>query len=132
EVMLQQTRVVAAIPYYRAFLRAFPTVRALASATQQQVLRVWAGLGYYARARHLLRAARQIVRRGDFPTSAREWRTLPGVGPYTAAAVASIALWECDCWALRARPGTPQSVARCSRRFRRCCPLAVRASLTRP
>ena len=94
EVMLQQTRVVAAIPYYRAFLRAFPTVRALASATQQQVLRVWAGLGYYARARHLLRAARQIVRRGDFPTSAREWRTLPGVGPYTAAAVASIAFGE--------------------------------------
>ncbi len=94
EVMLQQTRVEAAIPYYHTFLRAFPTVEALAAAREQDVLRRWAGLGYYARARHLHRAAREVVRRGGFPTTAAGWRALPGVGPYTAAAVASIAFGE--------------------------------------
>ncbi|MCS7236321.1 MAG: A/G-specific adenine glycosylase [Armatimonadota bacterium] len=94
EVMLQQTRVDAVVPYYRAFLRAFPDVRALAAAQEEDVLRVWAGLGYYARARHLLRAAREVVQRGSFPTTAAGWRKLPGVGAYTAAAVASIAFGE--------------------------------------
>lgn len=94
EVLLQQTRVETAIPYYRAFLRAFPDVRTLAAAREEDVLRVWAGLGYYARARNLLRAAREVVRRGGFPTTAAAWRALPGVGPYTAAAVASIAFGE--------------------------------------
>ncbi len=94
EVMLQQTRVEAAVPYYRAFLRAFPDVHALAAAQEEDVLRVWAGLGYYARARHLLRAAREVVRQGSFPATAAGWRKLPGVGPYTAAAVASIAFGE--------------------------------------
>lgn len=94
EVMLQQTRAGVVVPYYRAFLRAFPTVQALAAARLEDVLRVWAGLGYYARARQLHRAAQQVVRRGRFPTTAAEWRALPGVGSYTAAAVASIAFRE--------------------------------------
>lgn len=94
EVLLQQTRVEVAVRYYRAFLRAFPDVRTLATAREEDVLRVWAGLGYYARARNLLRAAREVVRRGGFPTTAAAWRRLPGVGPYTAAAVASIAFGE--------------------------------------
>ncbi len=94
EVMLQQTRAEAVVPYYRRFLGAFPTVQALAAASEQEVLRVWAGLGYYARARNLLRAAREVVRRGAFPATAAEWRKLPGVGRYTAAAVASIAFGQ--------------------------------------
>lgn len=94
EVMLQQTRAEVVVPYYRRFLRAFPTVDALAAARLEEVLRRWAGLGYYARARNLHRAAREIVRRGAFPATSRELRELPGVGPYTAAAVASIAFGE--------------------------------------
>jgi A/G-specific adenine glycosylase len=94
EVMLQQTRAEVVVPYYRRFLRAFPTVQALATASEQDVLRAWAGLGYYARARNLLRAAREVVRRGAFPATAAEWRRLPGVGQYTAAAVASIAFGQ--------------------------------------
>jgi A/G-specific adenine glycosylase len=93
EIMLQQTRVEAAVPYYRRFLKAFPTVRRLAAASQDRVLKAWEGLGYYARARNLLRAARTIVkeRGGRFPESPGEWRELPGIGPYTAAAISSIA-----------------------------------------
>ncbi|MDR7607661.1 MAG: A/G-specific adenine glycosylase [Armatimonadota bacterium] len=94
EVMLQQTRVETVVPYYLRFLQAFPDVRALASARQQDVLQAWAGLGYYARARNLLRAARKIVRTGHLPTTAAGWRRLPGIGPYTAAAVASIAFGQ--------------------------------------
>lgn len=92
--MLQQTRAETVIPYYHAFLRAFPTPQALARARLEDVLRVWAGLGYYARARHLHAAAKQVVRRGSFPTTSAEWHKLPGVGPYTAAAVASTAFGE--------------------------------------
>lgn len=92
--MLQQTRVETVVPYYLRFLQAFPDVRALASARHQDVLQAWAGLGYYARARNLLRAARKIVRTGHLPTTAAGWRRLPGVGPYTAAAVASIAFGQ--------------------------------------
>ena len=91
EVMLQQTRVAAVEPYYQCFLGLFPSVEALARARPQRVLRAWAGLGYYSRARALQAAARQIRTRGRFPSTYAEWRALPGVGPYTAAAVASIA-----------------------------------------
>ncbi|MDR5708390.1 MAG: A/G-specific adenine glycosylase [Armatimonadota bacterium] len=94
EVLLQQTRVEAAIPYYHRFLAAFPTVESLAAAEEEEVLRVWAGLGYYARARNLHRAARRIVREGGFPATVEGWRRLPGVGPYTAAAVSSIAFGQ--------------------------------------
>jgi A/G-specific adenine glycosylase len=90
--MLQQTRVAAVLPYYERFLEAFPDVGTLAAAGEEELLEVWSGLGYYLRARNLLRAAREIARRGRFPESYESWRQLPGVGPYTAAAVASIAL----------------------------------------
>ena len=91
EIMLQQTRAAAAVPYYRKFLNRFPDVAALASARPSQVLACWSGLGYYARARNLHRAARLIRRNGAFPRDYAGWRRLPGVGEYTAAAVASIA-----------------------------------------
>jgi A/G-specific adenine glycosylase len=93
EVLLQQTRVAQAVGYYERFLARFPNVRTLAAASEEEVLKVWEGAGYYARARHLWAAARQIVveRRGEFPVTASEWRQLPGVGPYIAAAVASLA-----------------------------------------
>ncbi len=93
EIMLQQTRVAAAVPYYERFLKRFPTVRALAQARSEQVLRYWAGLGYYSRARNLHRAAREIVARrsGRFPRAYDAALRLPGVGRYTAAAVLSIA-----------------------------------------
>ena len=91
EVMLQQTRVETAIPYYLAFLRRFPDAESLASAPLADVYEHWAGLGYYRRAQNLQRAAQAIVARGAFPQSVEELRQLPGVGEYTAAAVASIA-----------------------------------------
>ena len=93
EVMLQQTRVAAVIPYYRKFLTRFPTVRALARADEVDVLKYWAGLGYYSRARLLHRAAKEIVARhaGRFPRETDAAMKLPGVGRYTAAAVLSIA-----------------------------------------
>jgi len=96
EVMLQQTRVDAVRPYYERFLSRFPTLTALADADQQDVLRAWQGLGYYSRARNLHRAAGVLVREhaGSFPQTARELRTLPGVGAYTSAAVASLAFDE--------------------------------------
>jgi len=93
EVMLQQTRVAAVIPYYARFLDAFPGVRALAEAPEEEVLRHWAGLGYYARARNLRKAARQIVTEhgGEFPNDPERARALSGIGAYTAAAILSIA-----------------------------------------
>lgn len=91
EIMLQQTRVAAAIPYYERFLARFPSVRELAAAPEQELLAAWAGLGYYARVRNLQRAARTILQRGDFPCDHRAIRELAGVGDYTAAAIASIA-----------------------------------------
>ena len=90
EIMLQQTRAAAVVPYYDRFLDRFPTVEALASASEPEVLALWSGLGYYSRARNLLRAARQIAG-GAFPRQYDELRQLAGVGDYTAAAVASIA-----------------------------------------
>jgi A/G-specific adenine glycosylase len=91
EIMLQQTRAQAVIPYYERFLARFPTAQALASAHEDEVLALWSGLGYYSRARNLLRAARQIAEAGSFPGDYDAIRALPGVGDYTAAAVASIA-----------------------------------------
>ena len=91
EIMLQQTRVAAAEPYYHRFLERFPTVEALAAAPEQDVLTAWAGLGYYSRARNLQKAAKAIAARGNFPASHDELREMAGVGDYTAAAVASIA-----------------------------------------
>jgi A/G-specific adenine glycosylase len=94
--MLQQTRVAAVLPYYRRFLARFPTVNALARARRESVLRSWAGLGYYSRARNLHRAAKEIVARhgGEFPRRMEEALELPGIGHYTAAAVLSIAYGE--------------------------------------
>jgi A/G-specific adenine glycosylase len=88
EIMLQQTRVEAALPYYERFLQRFPDAASFAAATEAEVLAIWSGLGYYARARNLQRAARLIA--GGFPPDYEFIRALPGVGPYTAAAVASI------------------------------------------
>ncbi|HYE96743.1 MAG TPA: A/G-specific adenine glycosylase [Rubricoccaceae bacterium] len=93
EVMLQQTRVDQARPYFERFLAAFPTVEALAAAPLDQVLKLWEGLGYYSRARNLHRAAQAIVDRygAQIPETEDAIRALPGVGPYTAAAVLSLA-----------------------------------------
>jgi A/G-specific adenine glycosylase len=91
EIMLQQTRVAAVIPYYHRFLDRFPSVEALAAAGDDELLAAWAGLGYYSRARNLREAARRIAALGGFPQTHPEILALPGIGPYTAAAVASIA-----------------------------------------
>ncbi len=93
ETMLQQTRVETVIPYYERFLARFPDARALASADVEEVYGLWAGLGYYSRARNLHAAARQVVERhgGELPNDAEGLRGLPGIGRYTAGAVASIA-----------------------------------------
>jgi len=96
EIMLQQTRVAAVIPFYERFLEHFPSIAALAAAPEAEVLRLWAGLGYYSRARNLQRAAKKIVEEhgGEFPRSARDALALPGIGSYTAAAILSIAFGE--------------------------------------
>jgi len=96
EVMLQQTQVNAVIPYYRRFLVKFPSVESLAAADLAGVLKVWEGLGYYARARNMHKAAQEIVRKygGQLPADAKTLKTLPGFGEYTAGAVASLAFGE--------------------------------------
>lgn len=94
EAMLQQTQVVTVIPYFERFRAAYPTVHDLAQAPLDDVLKQWEGLGYYSRARNLHRAAQQIAAAGEFPESAEEWRQLPGIGRYTAAAIASITRGE--------------------------------------
>jgi A/G-specific adenine glycosylase len=93
EIMLQQTRVAAMIPYYERFLDRFPDIHALATAPQEEVLRLWSGLGYYSRARNLQRAAQEIVAKhgGVFPRAEKDALELPGIGSYTAAAILSIA-----------------------------------------
>ena len=93
EIMLQQTTVKAVAPYYARFLARWPDVGALAAAPLDEVLKIWAGLGYYARARNLHACARAVVERhgGEFPQSETALRTLPGIGAYTAAAIAAIA-----------------------------------------
>jgi A/G-specific adenine glycosylase len=96
EIMLQQTRVAAVLDHYRVFLERFPTVHALAAASEDEVLAAWSGLGYYRRARMLHRCAATIVERHDgrFPQTAEALLALPGIGRYTAAAIASIAFCE--------------------------------------
>ena len=94
EVMLQQTTVAAVIPRFERFVARWPTIEALAAASDEEILSEWAGLGYYARARNLIACAREIARRGAFPQSEVELRKLPGLGAYTAAAIAAIAFGE--------------------------------------
>ncbi|GBR68717.1 DNA glycosylase A/G-specific MutY [Acetobacter tropicalis NRIC 0312] len=91
EIMLQQTTVKAVGPYYHRFLEKFPTVQALAAADRDDVLSAWAGLGYYSRARNLHACAQKVVELGGFPNTVEGLLTLPGIGAYTAAAVAAIA-----------------------------------------
>jgi A/G-specific adenine glycosylase len=93
EIMLQQTRVQSVVAYYERWIQRFPTVERLASANGEDVLRAWEGLGYYSRARNLQRAAQQVVAEhgGHLPRSIAELRALPGIGPYSAGAIASIA-----------------------------------------
>jgi A/G-specific adenine glycosylase len=93
EIMLQQTRVETVVPYYERFLGRFPDVRALAAADLDEVLHLWSGLGYYRRARQLHATAREVTARygGSFPRDAEGLRSLPGVGAYTAGAIASLA-----------------------------------------
>jgi A/G-specific adenine glycosylase len=91
EIMLQQTRSQTVIPYYERFLERFPTVEALAAAPEAEVLALWSGLGYYTRARNLRRGAQQVAAAGEFPRGYDGIRALPGIGDYTAAAIASIA-----------------------------------------
>src|SRR4051794_15052380 len=89
--MLQQTRVDVVVPYYERFLKRFPTLQSLAAAELDEVFALWSGLGYYSRARRLHEAARACK---ELPRTAAELRELPGFGPYTAAAVASLAFGE--------------------------------------
>ncbi len=125
EVMLQQTTVETITPRYRRFLERFPTVEALAAARERDVLAEWSGLGYYSRARNLHRSARSLVRAGSFPRTVEGLRALPGVGAYTAAAVASIAFGVpepvvdgnvvrvfCRLHGLRLDPKAPSTLAR--------------------
>ncbi len=93
ETMLQQTQVKTVLPYYHRFLRAFPTIEALDRAPGEKVLALWSGLGYYRRAENLKRSARKIIRdhKGKLPREFRKLRELPGIGPYTAGALMSIA-----------------------------------------
>ncbi|NIA14992.1 MAG: A/G-specific adenine glycosylase [Nitrospiraceae bacterium] len=100
EILLQQTRIDQGLPYYERFVEAFPTVEALAAAPEDRVLKLWEGLGYYSRARNLHKAARQVAQSAseetgpEFPQTAEGWQALPGVGRYTAGAIASIAFGE--------------------------------------
>ena len=96
EIMLQQTRVAVVVERYQAFMARFPTLDSLALADEQEVLAAWSGLGYYRRARMLHKAAQCVASRhqGNIPTTAENLRLLPGIGAYTAAAIASIAHGE--------------------------------------
>jgi A/G-specific adenine glycosylase len=94
EIMLQQTQVAAVVPYFGRFLERFPTLDSLASASEEEVLRLWSGLGYYARARNLHAAARAVAAVGRFPETADAIAALPGVGRSTAAAIAAFAFGE--------------------------------------
>ncbi|MEZ5693128.1 MAG: A/G-specific adenine glycosylase [Altererythrobacter sp.] len=94
EVMLQQTTVAAVKPYFAKFLARWPDVEALAAAPEDEVMAAWAGLGYYSRARNLVKAARAVADLGGFPRTEAQLRELPGLGAYTAAAVAAIAFGE--------------------------------------
>ena len=91
EIILQQTRIEQGLPYWERFMQRFPTVDALAEASEDEVLRLWQGLGYYSRARNLHKAARQVVAQGGFPQTYEGLRALKGVGDYTAAAIGAFA-----------------------------------------
>ncbi|MDG6095456.1 A/G-specific adenine glycosylase [Acetobacter sp. AN02] len=91
EIMLQQTTVTAVIPYYTRFLERFPDIQSLAQAGPDEVLSLWSGLGYYSRARNLHRCAQEVAARGGFPADLAALQSLPGIGPYTAAAIGAIA-----------------------------------------
>ena len=91
EIMLQQTRVAAVLGYYARFLEAFPSVEALAAAPEDRLMKLWEGLGYYSRARNLQRAAKAVVEMGGFPDTYEGLLALPGIGDYTASAIASAA-----------------------------------------
>ena len=91
EIMLQQTRVAAVLGYYARFLAAFPSVERLAAAPEERLMKLWEGLGYYSRARNLQKAAKMVAERGGFPDTYQELLALPGVGDYTASAIASAA-----------------------------------------
>ena len=91
EIMLQQTTVAAVRPYFERFMRRWPDVNALAAAPESEVMAAWAGLGYYARARNLIACAREVAKRGGFPDNEAGLQQLPGIGRYTAAAIAAIA-----------------------------------------
>ncbi len=138
EVMLQQTQVAAVIPYYRRFLRRFPRLKALAAAPLDDVLAVWSGLGYYARARNLHRAAQRIVteHRGRFPRSFEAVLALPGVGRSTAAAICVFAFGDrhaildgnvkrlmARCYGIAGYPGDAKTTARLWRRTEQLLPL---------
>jgi A/G-specific adenine glycosylase len=96
EIILQQTRVSQGLPYYLRLIEKFPDVYLLADASEQEILRLWQGLGYYSRARNLHKCAKEVVTRfgGQFPTSFSELQKLPGIGDYTAAAIASFSVQE--------------------------------------
>jgi A/G-specific adenine glycosylase len=96
EIILQQTRIAQGLPYYQTFVKNFPDVKSLAAAKPDKVLRLWQGLGYYSRARNLHACAKQVVKNlnGKFPSSFEELKKLPGIGDYTAAAIASISFRE--------------------------------------
>jgi A/G-specific adenine glycosylase len=94
EIMLQQTTVATVKPRFERFLARWPTIEALAAASDEEILSEWAGLGYYARARNLIACAREVAKRGGLPQSAAELRKLPGIGPYTSGAIAAIAFGE--------------------------------------
>ena len=96
ETMLQQTRIEAAIPYYERFVRELPDVRALAAVDEERLMKLWEGLGYYSRARNLKKAAERVVTEfgGQFPSTAAQLKQLPGIGEYTAGAIASIAFGQ--------------------------------------
>ncbi|HLP31837.1 MAG TPA: A/G-specific adenine glycosylase, partial [Bacteroidia bacterium] len=96
EIILQQTRVEQGLPYFEQFIKKYPTLKQLAAAPEDDVLKLWQGLGYYSRARNMLATARIIVKehKAVFPKTAAELSQLKGIGPYTAAAVASFAFGE--------------------------------------
>jgi A/G-specific adenine glycosylase len=94
EIMLQQTRVAAVIPYFQRFMEAFPTAEALAAADTEQLMKLWEGLGYYSSARNLQKAAQIIAQKGSFPDTYEEVLALPGIGDYTAGAILSIAFGQ--------------------------------------
>lgn len=115
EIMLQQTRIEATRGYFARFMEAFPTVQALAEADIEQVLKLWEGLGYYSRARNLHKCAQTVCAEygGDFPESAAALRSLPGIGDYTAGAIASLAFGKSE-------PAVDGNVLRVYARLRRC------------